>query len=206
MSANNFSGVKCFYCGKIGHQIKFCFKRQTDEARDKQSRHKGYFVDEDEDHSHELRLFVADCALSASKEDEDDIWYADSGASSHMTGKKEWFEFLEETSCGSKIYLGDDRGYEIKGYGDILVRLPRGDIRHINNVTYVPRIRKNLIFVSMITDQDMLVEFFKTCCVIKDSKMETVASGVCVGSLYKLNVKSMPQQAMVATGLTAENL
>jgi len=92
MYANNFSGVKCF-------------KRQTNEVRNKQSRHKGYFADEDEDHSHELRLFVADCALSASKEDEDNIWYVDSGASSHMTGKKEWFEFLEETSCGSKIYL-----------------------------------------------------------------------------------------------------
>ena len=36
--------------------------------------------------------------------------------------------------------------------------------------------------------------------------METVASGVRVGSLYRLDVKSMPQQAMVATRLTAKNL
>ena len=76
---------------------------QTDEARNKQRNHKGYFFEEDEDHSHEHQLFKADCALSASKGDEDDIWYVDSGASSHMTGKKEWFECLEETSCGSKI-------------------------------------------------------------------------------------------------------
>ena len=105
-----------------------------------------------------------------------------------------------------KIYLGDDSGYEIKGYGDIPVKLPSDDIINLKNVLYVPEIRKNMISVSMITDQDLLVEFFKTHCVIKDSKMETVASGMHVGSLYRLDVKSMPQQAMVATGLTAEKL
>jgi len=69
-----------------------------------------------------------------------------------MTGKKDWFEFLKETSCGSKIYLGDDNGHEIKGYGDIPVKLPSGDIRHLKNVLYVLGIKKNLVCVSMITD------------------------------------------------------
>ena len=93
-----------------------------------------------------------------------------------MTGKKECFEFLEESACGSKIYLGDDSGYEIKGYGDIPVRLPSGDIKHLKNVLYVSGIKKNLISLSMIIDQDMQVQFFKNGCVIKDSQMETVAT------------------------------
>jgi len=109
-----------------------------------------------------------------------------------MTGKKDCFEFLEETACGSKIYLGDDSGYEIKGYGDIPVKLPSGDIKHLKNVLYVPGIKKILIFVSMITNQGMHVQFFKNNCVIKDSQMETVATGVHVGSLYRLDAKSMP--------------
>ena len=58
----------------------------------------------------------------------------------------------------------------------------------------------------MITYQDMQVQFFKTNCVIKDSQMETISIGVRVGNLYRLDVKSMPQQAMVAAGSTAENL
>ena len=49
MSANNFPSKKCFYCGKPGHQIKECYKRQADEVRNKQRKHKGYFVEEDED-------------------------------------------------------------------------------------------------------------------------------------------------------------
>jgi len=42
--------------------------------------------------------------------------------------------------------------------------------------------------------------------VIKDIQMETIAIGVHMESLYRLDVKSMPQQAMVAAGSTAENL
>jgi len=106
---------RCFYCGKPGHQIKECYKRQADERRSKQKKHQGCFAEEEEDHSYDLRLFTVDCALSALKGDEDNTWYVDSGTSLHMTSKKECFEFLEESACGSKIYWGDDSGYEIKG-------------------------------------------------------------------------------------------
>jgi len=33
------------------------------------------------------------------------------------------------------------------GYGDIPAMLPDGNIKNIKNVMYVPRIKKNLIFV-----------------------------------------------------------
>jgi len=123
-----------------------------------------------------------------------------------MIGKKECFDSLEEITYGSKIYLSDDSGYEIKGYGVILVNLPNGKISHLQNVLYVPGIKKNLISVSMITGQDMQVEFFKTHCVIKDCRKEIVATGVRVGSLYRLDVKSISKQAMVAGRSTAEQL
>lgn len=107
-----------------------------------------------------------------------------------MTGKKEFFHSLEESTYGSKIYLGDDSGYEIKGYGVIPIKIPNGKISH-KNVLYVPGLKKNLISIWMITDQDMQVEFFKTHCVVKDCREEIVSTGVCVGSLYRLDVKSI---------------
>lgn len=205
MIANN-SVKKCYYCGKKGHVQNVCFKKQADDAKRKQAsaKHKGYFVEEDKSSSHEFRLFIVNYGLSAS--DEDDISYVDSRASSHMTGKKEFFDILEESTYGSKIYLGDDSGYNIKGYGVILVKLPNGKISHLKFFLYVPGIKKNLISVSMITDQDMQVEFFKTHCVIKDCRKEIVATSVRVGSLYRLDVKSISKQAMVAGGSTVEQL
>eukprot|EP00253_Pinus_taeda_P018459 PITA_18459 len=205
MLANHYE-KKCYYCGKTGHIQRDCYyKKQADEARRRQvnPKHRGYFVEE-EDFSHEFRLFTVDCALSASNED--DIWYVDSGASSHMTGNKEIFDSLEEIINGSKIYLGDDNGYQIKGHGAISVKLPNGKISHLSNVLYVPGIKKNLISVSMMADQDMHVEFFKTHCVIKDCRNEIVATGMRVGSLYRLDAKRISKKAMVAGESTAEQL
>jgi len=98
----------------------------------------------------------------ATQEDESDILFVDSGASSHMTDKNKWFRNFRESNTGVKVYLGDDRGYEIKGYGDVLVTLPDGNIRNISNVWYVLGTKKNLISVSKITNQDLKVEFFKS--------------------------------------------
>ena len=61
-----------------------------------------------------------------------------------------------------------------------------------------------MISVSMMVDQDMQVEFFKTHCVIKDCREEIVVTGVHVGSLYRLDVKSISKRAMVAGGSIAE--
>ena len=81
-----------------------------------------------------------------------------------------------------------------------------GNIRYIKNLMYVPGIKNNLISVSMMADQDLQVKFFRSYCVIKENKKEPVSSRVSVGSLYRLNVKRMPRQALASTGLTSENL
>ena len=75
---------------------------------------------------------------------------------------------FRESNTGTKVYLGDETWYEIKVYGDVPIVLPDGNIRHIHDVMYIPKIKKNLISVSRITDQDLKVEFFKSYCVIKD--------------------------------------
>lgn len=75
---------------------------------------------------------------------------------------------------------------------------PDGNIKHIHNVMYVPGIKNNLISVSMIVDQNLKVEFFKTYCVIEDllDKQKPVASRIRVGGLYKLNVTHVQHQAL----------
>jgi len=84
---------------------------------------------------------MAEIAL-AIEEDESDIWFVDSGVSSHMTGKKKWFRNFREYKIGVKVYLGDDRGYKIKGHGDVLVTLPNANTKNISYVCYVLDIRR----------------------------------------------------------------
>ena len=93
-----------------------------------------------------------------------------------MTCNKNWYANFKETHNGASIYLGDDRTHQIKGYRDIPLTLPNGTIRHIHNVVYVPGIKKNLISMSTITDQNLKVEFFKNYFIVKDllDKFKTV--------------------------------
>ena len=72
--------------------------------------------------------------------------------------------------------------------------LPNGNIKQIYNVMYVPGITKNLIFASMIIDQDLKVEFLKLYCYIKDllDGMKTIATRIRIRGLYKLDVKPTP--------------
>lgn len=83
----------------------------------------------------------------ATQEDELDIWFVDSGASSHMKSKKQRFRNFRESNTRVKEYLGDNRGYEIKGHGDVLITLPDGKIRNIFDVWYVLGIKKNMISI-----------------------------------------------------------
>ena len=45
------------------------------------------------------------------------IWYIDSGASSHMTGQKRFFRDLQEGGTRIHIELGDDAWYQAQGVG-----------------------------------------------------------------------------------------
>jgi len=150
---------------------------------------------------------MSDSAFFA-ENDEAETWFVDSGASTHMRGNKHWFDNFKETTSDANIYLGDDRGYHIKGYGNILVILSSGNIRSIQNVIYVLGIKKNPISVSMIIDQNLKVEFLKSYCIIKDllDHLKPIATGIRVGSLYKLNVTSTPHQALNSTSTITVNL
>jgi hypothetical protein len=111
-----------------------------------------------------------------------------------------WYIHFKETHNGAHIYLGADRSYRIKGCGDILVTLSNGTVRHIQNLVYVPMIKKNLIYVSTITDQNLKVELLKTHYIVKDLQdhYKTIDSRVKVGGMHKLDVTNKNHQSLTS--------
>lgn len=151
---------------KPGHFAKNCIKRRSDQF--KQRRHSGNYVYEAiSQNVSNLKLFVSNAALST-EIDDDNAWFIDSGASIHMSCKRDWFDTYHEINKDGHIYLGDNRSHEIEGYGNISVMIPNGQEKKIQNVVYVPRLKKNLISASTITDQHLKVEFVKSHCLVKD--------------------------------------
>jgi hypothetical protein len=102
------------------------------------------------------------------------------------------------------IYLGDNRSHKIRGYGVICVNLPNGQMKQFHNVLYVPGIKKNLISVSTITDQNLNVEFMQSKCFVKDiqNHYKVIATGTRIGGLYKLDVTRGTHQALTSTTMS----
>jgi hypothetical protein len=63
-----------------------------------------------------------------------------------------WFYDLHERTINENKFLGANRSHEIKVCGNVCVQFPSGCVNKIENAMYVPRIKKNLIFVSTIVD------------------------------------------------------
>jgi hypothetical protein len=88
----------------------------------------GKFVDtevEVSDNLKNLNLFISYVSLSE-KIDYCNAWFLDSLSSIHINCYRDLFKTYHEKTNGPKIYLGDDRFHEIKGYGDVSINFPIG--------------------------------------------------------------------------------
>ena len=87
------------------------------------------------------------------------IWYIDSGASSHMTGHKRFFKDLQVVGTGIHVELGDVARYQAQGVGIVSFERKSGKPLSFADVLYVPGLTKNLISVSTLEDNGYQVSF-----------------------------------------------
>ena len=71
----------------------------------------------------------------------------DSGASKHMTGKKQTLSRLEENNSSQKV--SDNYQYPIKGIGESSYKLDSGTSMNMKEVLYVPGLKKNLLLINL---------------------------------------------------------
>ena len=81
---------------------------------------------------------------------------ADSGASMHMTYRRDFFFELKFVAFGSCIKVADDKRLPVIGIGNIKIReLISGKIfEHIlTNVLFVPNLKRNLFSIGVVNDK-----------------------------------------------------
>lgn len=120
----------------------------------------------------------------------DQAWYADSGASHHVTNDKNNVAEAREYGGKEKMTVGNGTALSIAhiGYKSFDVGSKKGLV--LEKLLHVPRIKKNLISVSKLTaDNDVSVEFFPNDCVVNDlSSRKALLQGKLKGGLYQLNL------------------
>lgn len=89
------------------------------------------------------------------------MWCIGSGVSFHMICNKEFFSRLEEKDMQLHMKLGDDGRYMTKGLGTISFKREFSSLLHLNNVIYVPGLKKNLLSIIVLEDKGCDVVFSK---------------------------------------------
>lgn len=99
------------------------------------------------------RHHINECKKCIAKED---TWYFDSGASRHITSRREMFRNLTASLIGRRVTCANNSSYPVQGVGEIM--LDGSDLLP-HDVLFVPGIKKNLFSVSSFAQRGLAVTF-----------------------------------------------
>ena len=172
------------YCKKTGHPESKCYKKKRDEDKKKKETASSSSSTAIVASTAREGMYVSTEGHSAYVTSESRTWLLDSGATSHMTNRRDWFSsFTDRTG---EITIGDGSTIPIRGSGTISIFHTSLDMRYFSNVLYVPDLSFNLLSVSSLTKQGASVEFLADRVTIRDNASGTsLASSQQDGGLYK---------------------
>lgn len=147
-SRSRFKDMECHYCGKKGHIKKHCFKLKKDRKNGNNSDVKN---DNNSDRVAAATpgdlVVVHEDMINFSSHDTD--WVVDTGASLHVTSKKEFFSSYIPGDFGI-LRMGNDGVSKVVGMGDVCLKTSNGSQLILRDVRHAPDIRLNLISVGRL--------------------------------------------------------
>ncbi|XP_055307486.1 uncharacterized protein LOC129571695 [Sitodiplosis mosellana] len=129
----------------------------------------------------------------ATKTQNDDEWFADSGASKHMTHVDFQLENIKRPSI-SEVKVANNERLKINHVGDLKCMIGDRSERDITlkDVHYIPKLCVNLLSVSQMVKNKCTVIFDINgvrICKNSNGATEVIASGVLENDMFKLNIK-----------------
>ncbi|XP_078439273.1 uncharacterized protein LOC144709570 [Wolffia australiana] len=96
-----------------------------------------------------------------------DLWYLDTGATSHVTGNRIFFAHLDESEEGF-VKFGDGSRIEIQGKGIITVLRKDGHNICFRDVLFVPKLCANILSLGRLDEEGYKVIMHQTALTIYD--------------------------------------
>ncbi|BFG24650.1 hypothetical protein CerSpe_109240 [Prunus speciosa] len=171
-------GLKCFFCKKTGHMKKECrrYKKWLDKQKTKGKSDQ-----------------VLVCFESNLVDFTDDSWWLDSGASIHVTNSLQGFIKRRLPSKDEvKVFVGNGEKVQVDYIGVVRIELDSGFVFDLEDMVYVPSMRKNLISVTRLVKSKFTLNFDDFGCSIFRNK-SLVGKASIVDGMFRLNYKETMQ-------------
>ena len=98
---------------------------------------------------------------------EEGLWYLDTGATSHMTRKRNLFYELDESYKGN-VRFRDDSRIKIEGKGKILPNSKGNTQITLTNVLYTPKLKANILSLGCLDEQGCQITLVKGLLTTRD--------------------------------------
>ncbi|KAK2985060.1 hypothetical protein RJ640_022938 [Escallonia rubra] len=160
---NDKKDIECFTCRQYGHYSWECRDDPKEENR------KAHYAEENKVGDDTVLL-----AHDGSKEEKENSWYLDTGASNHMCGYKHMFVEMDESMTGN-ITFGDMSKIPVKGKGKILIKLKNEGHQFISNVYYVPGMTTNILSMGQLLEKGYDIHMKDKCLYLRDDRGSLIA-------------------------------
>jgi hypothetical protein len=187
--------VKCYNYQRKGHFARDCPKIRKGhkgkyhasiaaEDESQKTKTKGAFGNQET-----RREYYLISSLSGSLTNNAKSWLVDSGASRHMTRNKGVLANFKEKKFSAHVELGYNVSYAIEGIGSTSFQLKSEGELHIEEILYVPGLKKILISIAILEDKGYRVIFMDKkalLCPKNEELSSTIVIRVREGGLYKI--------------------
>jgi gag-polypeptide of LTR copia-type/GAG-pre-integrase domain len=175
----------CQLCAKKGHTADRCYKRFDATYKPPPPRFQ-----------HRVRSSSPQALLVQPGSVPPESWYLDSGASAHVSPDLNCFTSYSPYGGTDQLQISDGKGLPILHIGSTYLTTPSKPLV-LSNMLHVPSISKPLLSISrLVTDNDIIVEFNASSCIVKDQvTSQVLLQGVLHNGLYLLTSSVSGPQA-----------
>ncbi|GJU82138.1 zinc finger, CCHC-type containing protein [Tanacetum coccineum] len=204
--ANKKGTMTCWKCNKPGHMKKDCRSRKgkdgagSNGSKDPEKQ-QGYNSDFIQNFYNALH-YVSVISDAFYVQDDEVAWWVDSGATSHVCKDLRWFQVCKSIEDGSFVKMGNVATEPIKGIGRVLLTFTSGKTLCLDNVLYVPGIRKNLVSEIVLNKLNLNYPLFNaSACMITSSHSNSLSKSELwharLGHVHYKRMRDMSKMSLI---------